>query len=229
MFCCFKKKKVKHETPKDVSDRIKDTKNDGSTKSPDWSYIADNIKLDKESSKRSTLNYYYLQYLKVENEIKLAAKLSNAPFWFIAGIDMREMSFIHTGHFANGEKIIGTGKKTSKLWPYGLGPADTWSDSVLQALDYERNHSSKFKQLVNKDMDFGQALEASEIYNGHGFRTKGVYSEYNVGFTNFSEELGRYVADGRYNPNARVTRPGVAAFVLYLLGKGKLKESDLYK
>ena len=222
---------IQHETPVDAEERRdeyeRDIVNDGNTKSPDWSYIADNITLDKESAKHDTMAWYYGQFLKVEGRIREAERFANAPWWFIAGIHMRESSFSVKGHFANGDDIIGTNRKTYR-WPKGLGPAATWEESVRQAMEYERRVSSNFDKLVNKDMGFREALEAWEIYNGLGFRSKGEYSEYVVGFTNFHDETGRYVADGRFSRSAKVVRPGAAGMVLYLLEKGKVKPSELW-
>lgn len=226
IFPCMRKSPV--ETPREAEVRAIDVNNDGNPRNPDFSYLADNVELDIESSKRSTLEWYYRQYKKVEEEVKEAAQLVAMPFWFIAAIDMREMSFVHTGHFANGDKIIGTGKKTYRI-PRGLGPAETWAESVEQAINYEISISTTFSNYTGPDMKLFDALIAWEAYNGLGFRYKGSYSEYVFGFTNFHNEKGRFVADGKYDPNSRVVRPGTAAFVLYLKEKGEIKGEELWE
>lgn len=205
---------------------LNDSLNDGSPASPDWDYIATNIELDKDSKKLGTIGWYYSQFKKVENEIKEAAKMIGVPWWFIAGIDMREMSFVHTGHFANGDKILGTGRKTYRI-PRGLGPADTWMDSVKQVFDYKANTHKPFTMLLKKDMNFGDACLAWELYNGTGSRKRGEYNSYVVGFTNFHDETGRWVADGKFDCGAKVVRPGAAAFVLYLITMGDLTKKEL--
>ena len=235
IFDCFKKKRsnpsviiprpIPIETPRQAQERY-DGVNTGNARNPDWRYLASTISLDDDSAKRGTINWYYKQYLKVSGELIRAAEVAAAPHWFLAGIDMREMSFNHKGHFANGDEIIGTGRLTYRV-PKGLGPADSWEESVLQAMVYEEGHNARFDKLVGPNMNFADALEAWEIYNGLGFRSKGEYSEYVMGFTNHHDETGRYVADGRYSSSSKVTRPGAAAFILYMLEKGKVSSEEL--
>lgn len=208
------------------SDPLNDKQNDGSPRNPDWDYIATNIKLDSDPKKLGTISWYYKKFKEVELEIKEAAKMVNVPWWFIAGIDMREMSFVHTGHFANGDKILGTGRKTYRI-PRGLGPAETWMESVKQVFDYKKRTAPEFTMLLSPNMNFGDACAAWELYNGRGSRNKGEYNSYVVGFTNFHDETGRWVADGRFSYRAKVVRPGAAGFVLYLVDKGDLSRKDL--
>lgn len=218
------------ETPDMARERrgdiLSDNINNGSPANPDWDYIATNIKLDNDASKLSTINWYYKQFKKVESDIKEAAKMSNVPWWFIAGIDMREMSFVHTGHFANGDKIIGTNRKTYRI-PKGLGPAATWMESVAQVFQYKAKTHKQFTALLSPDMDFGDACAAWELYNGTGSRSRGEYNSYVVGFTNFHDETGRWVADGKFDHSAKVVRPGAAGFVLYLVEMGDVTREEL--
>ena len=221
MFDCFKKKDPNRprvlptpiETTEQAQERY-DGVDRGNARNPDWKYLAATVKLDTEQVKIDNMAWYYRQYLLVKQGLGIAARYHNVPQFFLMGIDMREMSFNHSGHFANGDKIIGTGRKTYRV-PKGLGPADTWIDSVGQALNHERSVNSRFNELVNADMNFTDALEAWEVYNGLGFRSKGEYSEYVFAFTNHHDETGRYVADGKFKKNSKVTRCGAAAFVLF--------------
>lgn len=221
IFDCFKKKDPNRprvlptpiETPTQAQERY-DGVDRGNARNPDWRYLASTIQLDSEQSKLDNMAWYYRQYKLVSHELRAAAIQYNIPKFFLMGIDMREMSFNHSGHFANGDKIIGTGRKTYRV-PAGLGPAATWVESVGQAIDHERSVNSRFKELVNAGMGFADALEAWEVYNGLGFRSKGEYSEYVFAFTNHHDETGRYVADGKFKKNSKVTRCGAAAFVLF--------------
>lgn len=218
------------ETPDMAEERqqelLVDLVNDGSPRSPDWYYIATSMKLDENPSKLSTINWYYKQFNKVEHEIKEAAEMVGVPWWFIAGIDMREMSFIHTGHFANGDQVLGTGERTYRI-PRGLGPAENWMESVKQVFDYKARTAPEFTALLNPEMNFGDACAAWELYNGLGTRSRGEYNDYVTGFTNFHDETGRWVADRRYSRFAKVKRPGAAGFVLYLIRMGDLTRKDL--
>lgn len=211
-----------HHAGEPLSDLI----NDGSPRNPDWDYIATNIKLDDDSTKMGTIGWYYRRFKNVEDRIKKAEKIAKAPWWFIAGIMMRESSFSIKGHFANGDDIIGKGKKTYR-WPRGLGPAETWEESVKQAMDYERRVNLQFNSLVNLEMNFGDACAAWEIYNGIGSRSRGEYNSYVTGFTNFHDETGRWIRDHVFDHNAKVVRPGAAGFALYLVKMGDVTRKGL--
>ena len=184
-----------------------DASNSGDGKNPDWTYLWDTLKLDKdrESIIKKTC-------AKIVENKHIYAEVSdmfgnNIPYWFIASLHYRESSLNFKGVLHNGEKIIGTGKKTT-LVPKGKGPFETWAEAAYDAL-------LEYKKYNN--WDIYTCLKRSELFNGTGYRHRigdsGVieYSPYVFAGTNQHDETGKYVADGSFSTTAREDQLGVAA------------------
>ena len=87
----------------------------------------------------------------------------------------------------------------------GKGKPYTWEESALDALKY-----MKYDKVT--DWSIENCLILFEKFNGLGYKKKGVPNPYLWSFT--TEYIkGKYVADGRYDPNAVSKQPGVAAIM----------------
>ena len=87
----------------------------------------------------------------------------------------------------------------------GKGKPYTWEESALDALKY-----MKYDKVT--DWSIENCLILFEKFNGVGYKKKGVPNPYLWSFT--TEYIkGKYVADGRYDPNAVSKQPGVAAIM----------------
>lgn len=87
----------------------------------------------------------------------------------------------------------------------GKGKPYTWEESALDALKY-----MKYDKVT--DWSIENCLILFEKFNGLGYKKKGVPNPYLWSFT--TEYIkGKYVADGRYDPNAVCKQPGVAAIM----------------
>lgn len=128
---------------------------------------------------------YKKRYVEVANEI-------GCPWEFIAAIHMRESNAHFGGVLHNGERIIGTGKKT-RLVPRGKGPFDTWQEAAVHALKMKKLH------LINNWSD-GRVCYELERYNGWGYqgRGKSKRSPYLWAGSNL-QKAGKYIADGKYS------------------------------
>lgn len=129
------------------------------------------------------------------------------PWWVVACIHNQECGEdvgVFKAVLHNGEKIVGTGKKTT-LVPKGKGPFATWNDAAINAL----GGPGKMK---GKASDIGTALAFLERYNGMGYRAKGVPSPYLWSYTD-QYVKGKYVADGKYSATAVSKQSGVAAIM----------------
>lgn len=118
------------------------------------------------------------------NSVQVA---TGVPWYFIGALHMRESGCDFKGVLHNGEKIIGTKRKT-KLVPAGRGPFATWVGAAIDAL-----------RLKNLEVLRGQWCPArmgfvSELFNGLGYVGKGVNSAYLWAGSNH-EQTGKYVAD----------------------------------
>ena len=138
---------------------------------------------------------------------------TGVPWDVIAVIHYRESSGSFAGVLHNGQKIIGTGRKTT-LVPKGRGPFSTWEQAAIDALMNCNPYVGK-----NKDWSLGNTLELLERYNGLGYRKKGLPSPYLWAGTD-QYAKGKYVGDGDFDPNHVDTQLGVAALLIALRGKG---------
>ncbi len=141
---------------------------------------------------------------------------TGVPWDVIAVIHSRESSCNFAGVLHNGEHIIGTGRKTT-LVPKARGPFSTWEEAAIDALANCAPYAAK-----NKDWSLGNTLDLLEGYNGLGYRKKGLPSPYLWAGTD-QYTSGKYVADGKFDPNAVDQQIGAAAILLCLRGKDNVQ------
>jgi lysozyme family protein len=128
------------------------------------------------------------------------------PVDLMFALHFRESSLDFKGVLHNGERILGTGRKT-KLVPAGRGPFLTWEEAAVDALMMK-------KSLFPSEWTLASKLEFSEKFNGLGYRNTNEFSPYVFAGTNFHDETGKYVADGKYSSTAPEKQLGVASILL---------------
>lgn len=137
------------------------------------------------------------------------SKATGVPWDVIGVIHYRESSNDFAGVLHNGEKIIGTGKKTT-LVPKGRGPFSSWEEAAIDALVNAPPQAAK-----NKDWSIAGTLDILERYNGLGYRKKRLPSPYLWAGTD-QYVKGKYVADGKYDPEHVDKQLGTAAILMRL-------------
>lgn len=150
------------------------------------------------------------------------AKKTGVPWDVIGLIHYRESSGDFAGVLHNGQKIIGTGKKTT-LVPKGRGPFATWEDAAVDALFNASPYAAK-----NTDWSIAGTLDVLERYNGLGYRNKGIPSPYLWAGTD-QYEKGKYVKDGVFDPNHVDQQLGVAPILMKLRETPKEKPVDVWQ
>lgn len=138
--------------------------------------------------------------------------VSNAtgvPWDVIGVIHYRESSNDFAGVLHNGQKIIGKGTKTT-LVPKGRGPFSSWEEAAMDALVVCPPYAAK-----NTDWSIAGTLDILEKYNGLGYRKKGLPSPYLWAGTD-QYVKGKYVADGKYDPEHVDKQLGVAPILMKL-------------
>lgn len=178
----------------------------------------------KESQVKNTLALVedgFDRYLTV-------AKLLGAPkkelfAWILGAIHFKEASCSFKGVLHNGERIIGTGKKTS-IVPIGRGPFTTWEEAAVDAISM---NPKRWEKLMGGSIDIGDILYALERYNGTGYITgagKAETSPYLWACSNINDGEGKYVSDGQFDSSASTGSSAGSALILKELFKaGKLK------
>lgn len=109
----------------------------------------------------------------------------------------------------NGERIIGTGRKTT-LVPRGEGPWATFEAGAERA--FQIDGLDKVAAMA-EGWTFERAVYEWELYNGFGPRDHGKHSGYPWAGTNVYNG-GKYVADGVWNPRAWDTQLGCVTVAL---------------
>lgn len=182
-----------------------------------------NLRQDKKAEIDTILDKLITSKARYEAVARIMG--NGIPFWFImlchameAGGKKKPFDFhLHCGDPLTGRTVhvpagrpkanpVATDQPPSVTNPY------SWEESALDALKY-----SKYDQIT--DWSIGNALDLFERFNGLGYRKKGIASPYLWSYTD-KYIIGKYVADGKFDPAAISRQPGVCAFLLRLKEKG---------
>lgn len=133
---------------------------------------------------------------------------TGVPWEFVAVLHDRESGGSFAGVLHNGERIIGTGRKT-RLVPKGRGPFASWQAAAVDAL--------KIKGLEKiRDWSAERCLFEGERFNGFSYRSKGKPSPYVWSGTSHYQR-GKYVRDGVYDAKVVDKQLGIAAVMARLM------------
>lgn len=136
-------------------------------------------------------------------------KTTGVPWWFIAVVHEREASQNWNTQLGQGDPL----NKKSIHVPKNRGPfigPTAWEDGAEDALVKCPPYASK-----NKDWTPGGALTMLEKYNGLGYANKGLPSPYVWAGTD-QYVKGKYVADGKFDPNAVDQQLGCAGLLKFM-------------
>lgn len=134
------------------------------------------------------------------------------PWWFVGIIHGLESSFDFGRHLHNGDPLTGRTVRVPKGRPEAGEPPFTWHESAVDAL--------RGQGLAGRgDWSLGTALDRLERYNGLGYRKRGRPSPYLWSYSGHYEK-GKYVADGRFDPEAVSGQCGGATLIRRLEERG---------
>jgi len=151
----------------------------------------------------------------IDNKVvyKAIEKQTGVPWFCIGIIHTREAGSVDVGRWLcclhNGEKIIGTGRKT-RLVPADRGPFATFEEAAADALKGYKGTKWSVEFLAY----------TLEKFNGFGYRSKGIPSPYLWGATN-KQKRGKYVSDGVYDPNTMDSQVGGMAILKSMMDMDK--------
>lgn len=170
-----------------------------------------NMWASAEVTKRATVERVASGIMENRGKYEAVSHETGVPWEWIACVHHRESSGSFAGVLHNGERIIGTGKKT-RLVPAGRGPFSSWEAAAIDALKFKGLH-------LIADWSITRMLYQFEDYNGWGyFNYRKVNSPY-VWAATSHQQPGKYVADGKWDATATDKQLGCAAVlkVLYEL------------
>lgn len=174
-----------------------DKENDGSTRYPDFSYLYDNCVVSSSKELDSVVT-------KIKANMDKYTSVQTAtgvPWTLIAALHYRESGMDFKTYLGNGEPL----SRVTRLVPKGRGPFKTWEEGAIDALKYDKLD----KKIINTT---ALMCAQAEIFNGLGYRNKGIYSPYVWSGTNWYAN-GKYTSDGVYNPFKKDSQIGVAAIL----------------
>jgi len=140
---------------------------------------------------------------------------TGVPWWLIMCLHERESSGDMTTYLGNGEPL----DRVTNLVPKGRGPFKTFEDGAVDALVHEGFHKIT-------DWSIPRALWAAEVFNGAGYRNRGVPSPYVWAGTN-QYSTGKYTSDGHYDAGATDKQLGIAVMFQGLISLGMLAVNAL--
>lgn len=134
------------------------------------------------------------------------------PWYFIAIVHALECSCRFDQHLHNGDPLDRPTVRVPAGRPAGWsgGP---WEDSAADAMEC-LGFTGR-----GGDWSLARMLWRLERYNGFGYRNKGLPSPYLWSFSD-QYERGKYVADGRFDPQAVSRQVGAAVLLLRLIELG---------
>ena len=140
--------------------------------------------------------------LKLRSRYGAIETAIQVPWWFVAAIHNLESNCDFRCHLHNGQPL---GQRTT-IEPIGRGPFKTWEDSAIDALTLK-----EFDGPRVKDRSLGAWLWRAERFNGFGYRLyrPTVLTPYLWSGSNHYQ-TGKYVADGKFDPQAVSEQVGVA-------------------
>lgn len=132
---------------------------------------------------------------------------TGVPWAVIAVIHEREASQNFNTQLGQGDPL----NRVSVHVPAGRGPFSSWEEGAYDALVNCAPHLAR-----RTDWALSAALTALELYNGTGYAVRSLPSPYVWAGTD-QYRKGKYVADGRFDPDKIDAQMGCAAMLMSLM------------
>lgn len=147
-----------------------------------------------------------------------AAAAVGCPWWWVAVVHNLESGGSWTSHLHNGDPLTRRTTHVPAGRPATGSPPFTWEQSARDAL--------RLKNLQSvPTWEIPRCLYEWERYNGFGYVARRVNSPYVWSFTTL-QQRGKYVVDGKFDPNAVSQQCGAAAVLLALIEIGAVDAPD---
>ena len=141
------------------------------------------------------------KYVEVEH-------ITKVPWYVIAAVHYRESSLNFRTHLHNGDPLTARTKHVPAGRPIKGQPPFLWVESAIDAIKLKSWHTCT-------DWSIENTLNLVERYNGLGYKNKGLPSPYLWAWSN-NYQKGKYVADGRFDPEFVDKQCGAAVIIKML-------------
>lgn len=129
----------------------------------------------------------------------------NVPWYVVAIIHCMEGSLRFDRHLHNGDPLNKRTVQVPAGRPKTGNPPFTWEASATDALKYDQLN-------LWEDWSIAGTLYRFELFNGLGYYKQGINSPYLWSYSNHYTK-GKYVKDGKYDPNAVSKQIGAAVLL----------------
>ena len=152
--------------------------------------------------------------VKNKARYELVSKVTGVPWYSIAAIHFMESDCNWKTHLHNGDSLSARTVQVPAGRPTTGTPPFTWEASAIDALGYDHF-------VGETDWCVEHLLFLWEKYNGFGYRNHNCLSQYVWAGTTVQTK-GRYVSDGKFDPEATSNRVGCAAMLKMLIELGEV-------
>jgi lysozyme family protein len=158
-------------------------------------------------------------FLRNQGRYQDISRRTDATPWFvIAIIHFMEASGRFDKHLHNGDPLTARTRLVPAGRPLRGNPPFTFEESAVDALGMK-----SVPQI--DDWSVASICYLLESYNGFGYRNKGIRSPYLYAQSNLWSK-GKYVADGRYDPNAGSSQIGAVCFLKRMFDRGIISAAN---
>lgn len=164
---------------------------------------------------RDAADWHLAMMRQARPRYQATGQRAGVPWYFIAAIHGLEASFNFRAHFHNGDfPLTRRTRQVPAGRPHVWLPPSDWESSATDAL-----------RLLGfagaSDWSLPRILYRIEAFNGFGYRRLGRATPYLWSFsTNYVR--GKFVADGKFNANARSQQCGAAVMLKLLADAGEI-------
>lgn len=154
---------------------------------------------------------------KNKNRYETVTSKLGIPWYFVGLVHRMEASLNFNTHLHNGDPLTHRTVHVPPNRPPTGNPPFTWEESAIDALSM-RNLDKV------KDWSLPSLLYHLEAYNGFGYRTQDppINSPYLWSYSN-NYTSGKFVADGKYDPDAVSKQCGAAVILHQMVADGTVR------
>jgi lysozyme family protein len=162
---------------------------------------------------KDKVEWHTKQLMKHQSRYRdVGLSLNRIPWAMIGVIHAMECGFNFACHLHNGDPLTNRTKHVPAGQPQMGTPPFSWENSAVDALTQEG-----FNTVT--DWSIPHMLYLLEKFNGFGYRKMRKPTPYLWSFSNLYEK-GKYVADGRFDPQSASKQCGAAIMVKALIERG---------
>jgi lysozyme family protein len=170
---------------------------------PEYLDLLGRMKITRETDAQAAA----ARIIKLMPRYKAVSTKTGVPAAWLAAVNERESSSCLSTYLGNGDRLTA---KTRHV-PAGRGPFATWEAGAEDALALD-----KISAVALADWRWARACYLAELWNGFGYRARGIHSPYLWSGTSIPCE-GKFVSDGQFAAGVQDSQLGIVPLALALI------------